>query len=494
MSVRRRARALASLFIALASLFALAPASADTLSEVKSRGVLRWGGDMQGGEPYVSQEPSGKLVGFEVDLAAALALELGVRAEFVQADWSALVASLERGTFDVAMNGLEVTAARRARLLFTRPYYAFALRLVARSGDDRFTSKDAKLGGLRVGTLTASLSDEHLRAVGAEVVLYEGVQEPYFDLTQKRTDAVLLDDIIAKRYGEGPGLRVVGDLAEGSYAIGLRRTDAALKGALDDALARVMARGELEAILRRHGIWNERQRARPQAATAQAATGAATETSAPRLTVGHARLFLRGAAATLLVTVLAMAIAIPLGLVLALLRLFGPRAAGALSRGYVEIFRGTPVLLQLYVLYFGLAPVIKLSPLTAAVLGLGLNYGAYEAEVARAAILSVPKGQYDAAAVLGMAPAQAFRSVIFPQALRVALPGTTNDFIALLKDSSLVSVITVVELTKQMTITAVDVRGWLAPGLLCAAMYFAMSYPLSRLSSALEARLARGRA
>ena len=106
MSVRRRARALASLFIALASLFALAPASAATLSEVKSRGVLRWGGDMQGGEPYVSQEPSGKLVGFEVDLAAALALELGVRAEFVQADWSALVASLERGTFDVAMNVL----------------------------------------------------------------------------------------------------------------------------------------------------------------------------------------------------------------------------------------------------------------------------------------------------------------------------------------------------------------------------------------------------
>jgi hypothetical protein len=80
--------------------------------------------------------------------------------------------------------------------------------------------------------------------------------------------------------------------------------------------------------------------------------------------------------------------------------------------------------------------------------------------------------------------------IILPQALRVALPGVANDFIALLKDSSLVSVITVVELTKQMTITAVDVRGWLAPGLLCAALYLAMSYPLSRLARRLERRLA----
>ena len=83
----------------------------------------------------------------------------------------------------------------------------------------------------------------------------------------------------------------------------------------------------------------------------------------------------------------------------------------------------------------------------------------------------------------------ALRRVVLPQALRIALPGMTNDFIALLKDSSLVSVITVVELTKRMTIAAVDLRGWLGPGLLCAALYFAMSYPLARLARRLERRL-----
>jgi polar amino acid transport system substrate-binding protein len=88
-----------------------------------------------------------------------------------------------------------------------------------------------------------------------------------------------------------------------------------------------------------------------------------------------------------------------------------------------------------------------------------------------------------------MSGALAFRRVVLPQALRFSLPGVANDFIALLKDSSLVSVITVVELTKRMTIAAVDGRSWFVPGALCAALYFAMSYPLSRLARRLEARL-----
>jgi len=158
----------------------------------------------------------------------------------------------------------------------------------------------------------------------------------------------------------------------------------------------------------------------------------------------------------------------------------------------VELFRGTPVLLQLYVLYYGLAPVVRIGAIPAAIVGLGMNYAAYEAEVYRAGVTAVPSGQMEAALSLGMSVPLAMRRIVLPQAMRFALPNVTNDFIALLKDSSLVSVITVVELTKQMTITAVDLRGWLIPGLLCAALYFAMSYPLSRWAKRLEARLARG--
>jgi polar amino acid transport system substrate-binding protein len=200
-------------------------------------------------------------------------------------------------------------------------------------------------------------------------------------------------------------------------------------------------------------------------------------------------LFLEGAAVTVAISLASFAIAMPLGLLLAAVRVTAGPLGRTLAATYVEVLRGTPVLLQLYLLYFGLAPVLKLGAMTAATLGLGLNYAAYEAEVYRGALLAVPRGQTEAAASLGLSERQALRHVMLPQAMRSALPAVTNDLVSLLKDSSLVSVLTVVELTKRMTIAAVEVRSWLGPGLLCAALYFAMSFPLSRLSRRLEARL-----
>jgi polar amino acid transport system substrate-binding protein len=209
------------------------------------------------------------------------------------------------------------------------------------------------------------------------------------------------------------------------------------------------------------------------------------------MSAGQVALFFEAAGVTLLVSVLAMLLAIPLGIGVALGRLYAPKPLAALAGLYVELYRGTPVLLQLYILYYGLADTIRLSPLVAAVIGLGMNYAAYEAEVYRAGVQAVPKGQLEAALSLGMSLPLALRRVVMPQAFRLALPSVTNDFIALLKDSSLVSVITVVELTKRMTIVAVDTRSHVLPGLLCAGLYFAMSYPLSIFARKLEERLAR---
>jgi polar amino acid transport system substrate-binding protein len=217
------------------------------------------------------------------------------------------------------------------------------------------------------------------------------------------------------------------------------------------------------------------------------------DASAPRPLDRHQlMLFVQAALATLAISTAAMAVAVPLGVLLALARLYLPRAR-PLATIYIELVRGTPMLLQLYLLYYGLARVLSLDAWLAAILGLGLNYAAYEAEIYRAGMGAVPAGQMEAALALGMTRRLALRRIVMPQAFRVALPGMTNDFIALLKDSALVSVITVVELTKRMTITAVDLRGWLAPGLLCAGFYFAMSYPLARLARRLEARLGGGR-
>ncbi len=480
------------LFLVCLLLAACAPKRPEgsALARVRAAGVLKWGGDIQGGEPYVYDDPAkpGHLIGFEVDIADAIAKELGVKAEFVQNDWSNLVPSLERGTFDMVMNGLEVTDARVGRVAFTRPYYVFAERLMARANDPSITDL-ASVKGKKVGTLSNSLAFDILKGT-AEPVIYEGTEEPYQDLQQGRTDAVLLDDIIAARYGMTKSdLRVASDLREGYYSIALRPQEEDLRDAVDDALAKIAARGELQRILENSKLWNTREaRILSWDANAQAAM-LGKPPPPPTFGPQHVPLFLKGAGITLLISTLAMMIAIPLGLLLAIARMFGGPISKAVASVYVEIYRGTPVLLQLYILYYGLAPVLKIGALPAAVIGLGMNYAAYEAEVYRAGLQAVPKTQMEACYALGMTTRLALRRVILPQAVRNAIPNVTNDFIALLKDSSLVSVITVVELTKQMTITAVDVRTWLPPGLLCAALYFIMSFPLGIVARRIEKRL-----
>ena len=457
------------------------------LERVRTQGELRWAGDLQGGEPYVFRDPKdpSRLVGFELEIAQGIARRLGVREKFVHNDWSNLVPSLERGDFDIILNGLEDTPAIRSRILVTKPYFTFTEQLVVRKGAQARTLD--QLEGKRVGTLASSLAHAILRArPGITTVLYGGQEEPYRDLQLGRTDAVLLDNVIAGRYGlTKPDLELGDpDVARGTYVIGVRKGEEDLLGRLDAALDEMRVTGELEAIFSR---WNL-----PRPATLPPRAEAAALETPARFDAAQVALFLRGAGITLVVSLLAMALAIPLGLALALGRLYGSRPVRAATQAYVEVFRGTPVLLQLYLLYYGLAPIVHLSALSAAILGLGLNYGAYEAEVHRAALQAIPAGQDEAAAALGLSRWQSLKLVLLPQALRTALPAMTNDLISLLKDSSLVSVITVVELTKQMTITAVDVRSWALPGALCAALYFAMSYPLARLAQLLEARLSGG--
>ena len=477
-------------------LFCVAACSArdvpgNTLATVKARGEITWGADVQGGEPYVYEDPKDPkhIIGFEVDIMDAVARRLGVKARMVQYGWSNLVPSLERGDFDVIANGLEATAERKERILLSEPYFVYAETLAVRRGSDIRSVFDLK--GKTVGTLNQTYAQDILRMIyGADFPKpYEGNEEPYTDLELGRTDAVLLDNIIADRYGctaQHPTLVCVPyDVARGTYVIGIRKVDPDLKQAIDGALAAMRADGELEQILRKAGLWDKRQTDE----LPPAGQGGARRELDGELVLQ----FGRAALITLEISVLAFLLAVPIGMLLAIARVYGAAPVRAAARLYIELFRGTPVLLQLFVLYYGLTRLVNLGPMQAAVIGLGLNYGAYEAEVYRGALTAIPRGQSEAARALGLSPVQTLWHVLLPQALRLALPPMTNDFVSLLKDSSLVSVITVVELTKRMTIAAVDMRGWLIPGILCAALYLALSLPLSELARMLERRLARDR-
>jgi polar amino acid transport system substrate-binding protein len=199
-------------------------------------------------------------------------------------------------------------------------------------------------------------------------------------------------------------------------------------------------------------------------------------------------------------TVLSMAVAVLVGLVVAVCRLYAPYPVQLLALGYVEFFRGVPVLLLLYFLYFGLPAIgqvlqwetpLRWSPFITAVIGLGLNYAAYEAEIYRAAILAIPRAQWEAAASLGLTSTQTFRHVILPQAVRIILPPSTTDFVALFKDTSLAGTITVVELSKQYQIlstSGADYRALVEIGIVTALLYLVMAVPLGYLSRRLEER------
>jgi polar amino acid transport system permease protein/polar amino acid transport system substrate-binding protein len=185
-----------------------------------------------------------------------------------------------------------------------------------------------------------------------------------------------------------------------------------------------------------------------------------------------------------------MAVAIVVGFLLAVLRVFGPTPVQWLATVYIEVMRGTPLLIQLLFIFYGLPNIgVRLSPFIASLVGLGLNYAASEAENYRAGLLSVPAGQWQAAYALGLTRMNALRLIIVPQAIRLILPPLTNDFIALLKDSSLVSALTMLELTGAYNRLATENFDYFGTGLVVAFLYLLLGLPFARLARFVEDRL-----
>jgi polar amino acid transport system substrate-binding protein len=258
-----------------------------------------------------------------------------------------------------------------------------------------------------------------------------------------------------------------------------------------------MRDGRLERIFRKWSVWNDDQPKLYEQLLAGVPVppivGFDTTSSVATISKWEAARrylpsLLRASVVTLALSFLSMGLAVTIGVLIATGRVYGGPLARSALIGYVELIRGTPILLQLFVLYYGLASAIRLPAFVAALLGLALNYAAYESEIYRSALEAIPTGQLEAARTLGLSERQVLTLVRAPQAFRLALAPMTNDFVALLKDSSLVSVLTVLELTKQTQIFATNLGSWVIPGTMCAALYLAMSLPLAALARRLELR------
>jgi polar amino acid transport system substrate-binding protein len=477
---------------------AAAPARGDVYDEIKKSGTLIWGGDKAGGGPYVFPDPNDaeKIVGFEVDLAAELAKELGVKPVFKQGQWELVPQLAEKGEIHVALNGYESKPAIARDYLMSRPYYAFGLQLMARTDAPFANWEEAQRVGsknpLTIGVLNSSAADGYVRdkAAGfAKPSAFDGTTDALEAVLNRQIDATLTDDCAALYYSEKyPTLRFIDRAVGGStYVVLMKKGEDRLKAALDAALEKMIADGRLERI---YDKWKLSGRVQMQLIrTASAAKPAAKADFAELLRTGSWSL-LQAAGMTVFLSCVSMPLAILLGVLLAVGRLYGPTPVRWFAALYVEVIRGTPLMLQLYALYF-LLPKIGLSvpALAAAIVGLAINYSAYEAEIYRAGLQAIPRGQWEAALALGMTPRQTLLRIILPQAFRIVIPPVTNDFIALFKDTSVCSVVTVMELTKQYNILAMSTGAIVETAILTAVLYMAMSYPLSLFARWSERKL-----
>lgn len=202
---------------------------------------------------------------------------------------------------------------------------------------------------------------------------------------------------------------------------------------------------------------------------------------------------LRGALfGTIPLALASFALGLALALVVALMRLSKVRVVSGIARAYVSVIRGTPLLVQLFVIFYGLPSVgVTIDPWPSAIIAFSANVGGYAAEVIRAAIQSVPKGQWEAAHMIGMSNRLALRRIILPQAARVSVPPLSNTFISLVKDTSLASLILVTEMFREAQQIAAGTGEFMTLYVEAAVLYWVICLFLSSGQSVLERRLDR---
>jgi polar amino acid transport system substrate-binding protein len=341
-------------------------AGAAELDAVRARGELVWAADQEGGGPHVFVDPDAptRLVGFEVELAALIAGELGVKPRFQQGQWDRLPLLLGR-TADCVINGIELTPERRRDYRCSRSYFAYALQLVARRDAPppalAALATPSPAGRWRIGVLTGSAAETAARAGGweAEVVGYDGTVDSLEQLAGGVLDAVLMDDCIFNFYADRfPTLRTVErPFAGGSYTVLTAPDTPRLAAEIDAAIGRLIGDGRLKSLYDRWDLAGRQQMLLLRDATEVPPASRGTLAELVRDTLP---LLLRSAGITLFLSCVAFPLAVLIGLAVAVGRTYGPPFLRPLLAAYVEFLRGTPLLLQLYAIYF-LLPKIGLA-------------------------------------------------------------------------------------------------------------------------------------
>lgn len=411
--------------------------------------------------PFSYYADDGSLTGFDVDFAKALCSEMQVECVIIATEWDSLIASLLTDKLDLVVGSMAITEQRSRAVRFSDPYYESGARLFVRAGA-REPQSNGFAVGVTLGTTFEKVVTEHFPR--AELRVYKGDTDILQDLMSGRLDGMVTDELVGGYVAKKRGALVTttGErLIEERMGIPMKPGRDALLAQVNRAVGALRASGKQRALLDRH---------LNAGAAPAAGESSLVETATP--------LLLRGFVATVLLCILG----IGLGLVLALLL-----AWAALSKGFIakptavliDFVRSTPFVIQLFALYFG-PPAIGFTPsaMNAGVAAIAIHSAAYIAEVVKSSFRAVPDGQRIAATSLGLSPWQSLRYVVGPQMLPIAAVPTLNTVVAMIKDSAVVSVIGVYELTLQ---TQRIISSSFRPIELyaCAAgLYFLLTFPL----------------
>jgi len=445
--------------------------------------------------PFEFRDPSsGRITGFDVDLIEALGRKAGHPIQLVPMPFDGIIPALQARNVDAAISAMTITAERARAIEFSRPYFEAGMAIVVRENGPRVTTLKELQGrriAVQIGTTGALTAG---KVAGARVSQFDSTPLALQELANGNVDAVVSDEP-AIRYAIQEagikGLRISGEpLTRDHYGIALP-SGSPIAAELNRALASLISDGGLNAI-HRQWLGTDSPPLPEQAPALRASRAPNTGLDLGLL----GRNLLKGAGITLLLTVLSFSFGLVGGTSLAMLLQSPWVPLRHLCRVYIDFFRGTPMLVQLFLIYFGLPALLQamavpftIERLPAAVIALSLNVAAYLAEVLRSGIESIDRGQWEAADALGFSPLERMRFVVAPQAIRRVLPPLANEFITLIKDTSLAAVIGFDELFRQGQLMVATTYRAFEIYIAVALVYLLMTTSASLLFKRLERKL-----
>ncbi len=407
--------------------------------------------------PFEFQAANGELQGFDIDLMREVGKAADFEVQFQSLPFDGIIPALQAGTVDAAVSAMTITPERSQVVSFSRPYFKAGLAIAVRTGTQEINSLEDLAGkkiAVQIGTTGAQTAK---KIPNATIRTFDAAVMALQELSNGNVDAVINDapvTLYAINTGNLKRVQIVGQLlTEEFYGIPTALNSPNLK-LINQGLTTILENGTYERIYRKW--FNADPPQLPATAFDPTGKTVATTASPLRVILDALPSLLAGAVITLQLAAISTLLGLIAGSLIGIARLSRVLPVRWAARAYIDFFRGTPLLVQIFMIYFGIPAVLKESQIDfsfdrflAAVVALSLNSAAYIGEIVRAGIQSIDYGQSEAAQSLGLDSVQTMRYIIFPQAFRCMLPPLGNEFITLLKDTSLVAVIGFEELFRR---------------------------------------------